>query len=320
MSTIIQHRDQSLHMNETYLKPVDIESLLVKTEALIDTMYYIYDDFSLIPKKNHIGTIINYSDLQQMRDNFVEEMIDTVVKYVYSEEKQNKIVEEFVNEGRDKSAAYSKLIRKATQKFRRDHIQGQFSELLLFNLLQYHFKAVPLLRKMPITTNPKLERNGADAFHISYQNGKYILYLGEAKTYSSLRSALKDSISSILEHYNNHRNELNLYIYEDFIPPKLEKIADDYINGKLKDIEIHLVCMITYDNKNNVSGMCREELINSEISSIAEETKKIKENMFREIPDILIPRINYIIFPIKNMNELLEIFEKNLGIPFYAGN
>lgn len=311
-------------MTELDLKPVDIESLLVKTEAFINTMYYVHDDFTLIPKKDHIGTIINYSDLQQMRNDFVEEMILTVVKYVYSEEEQNKIIEEFINEGRDKSAAYSKLTRKATQKFRRDHIQGQFSELLLFNLLQYHFKAVPLLRKMPITTNPKLERNGADAFHISYKNSKYILYLGEAKTYnrktSSLRSALKDSISSILEHYDNHRNELNLYIYEDFIPHELEKIADDYINGKLKNIEIHLVCMITYDNKNNVNGKCREELINSEISSIIEETKKIKEDVFREIPSILIPRINYIIFPIKDMKELLEIFEKNLGIPFYAGN
>jgi|BarGraIncu00222A_1022003.scaffolds.fasta_scaffold15746_2 hypothetical protein len=311
-------------MSGENLKPTDVESLLVKTEAFINTMYYVHDDFTLIPKKDHIGTIINYSDLQQMRNDFVEEMIHTVVKYVYSEEEQNKIIGVFTNEGRDKSAAYSKLTRKATQKFRRDHIKGQFSELLLFNLLQYHFKAVPLLRKMPITTNPKLERNGADAFHISHQNGKYILYLGEAKTYnretSSLRSALKDSISSILEHYNNHRNELNLYIYEDFIPNELEKIADNYINGKLKDIEIHLVCMITYDNKKDVNGNCREELINSEISSITEETKKIKKDVFREIPSILIPRINYIIFPIKNMNELIEVFEKNLGIPSYAGN
>lgn len=311
-------------MSGRNLKPVDIESLLVKTEAFISTMYYVHDDFTLIPKKEHIGTIINYSDLQQMRNDFVEEMIHTVVKYVYSEEKQNEMIEEFVNEGRDISAAYSKLAVKAKKKFRPDYIQGQFSELLLFNLLQYHFKAAPLLRKMPITTNPKLERNGADAFHISQQNGKYILYLGEAKTYNrekySLRNALKDSISSILEHYNNHRNELNLYIYEDLIPKELEKIAENYINGKLKDIEIHLVCMITYDNKKNVIGNCRNELIDSEISSIKEEIKQIKEDVFIEIPSILIPRVNYIIFPIKNMNELLEVFEKNLGIPFYARN
>lgn len=302
----------------------DIESLLIKTEAFINTMYYVHNDFTLIPKKDHIGTIINYSDLQQMRNDFVEEMIHTVVKYVYSEKEQNKIIKEFTTEGRDTSAAYSKLTRKATQKFRRDHIQGQFSELLLFNLLQYHFKAVPLLRKMSITTNPNLERNGADAFHISSQNGKYILYLGEAKTYNrekySLRSALKDSLSSMLEHYDNHRNELNLYTYEDFIPNELERIADNYINGKLKDIEIHLVCMITYDNKNDINGTCRDELINSEISSIMDETKKIKEDVFHEIPIILIPRINYIIFSIRDMKELLEVFEKNLGIPTYARN
>lgn len=311
-------------MNGRDLKQVDIESLLVKTEALINTMYYVHDDFTLIPKKDHIGTIINYSDLQQMRDDFVEEMIHTVVKYVYSNEKQNIIINELIGQGRDISDAYSKLTVRAKQKFRPDQVQGQFSELLLFNLLQHYFKAVPLLRKMPITTNPKLERNGADALHISYKDGKYVLYLGEAKTYNrkeySLKNALKDSISSILEHYNNHRNELNLYIYEDFIPNELEKIAENYINGTLKDIEIHLVCMITYDNKKDINGTCRDELLNSEICSIKEETAKIREDMFREIPSILIPRINYIIFPIKNMKELLEVFKKNLGIPSYERN
>lgn len=276
----------------------------------------------LFPKKDHIGTIINYSDLQQMRFDFVEEMIHTVLKYVYSENEQNRIIDEFIDEGRDQSGAYSKLIRKSKQKFRSEHINGQFSELLLFNLLQHHFKAVPLLRKMPITTNPNLERNGADAFHISYRNGKYIIYLGEAKTYNrkkdSLKIALKDSISSVLENYDNHRNEFNLYTYEDFIPPELERVADDYINGKLKNIEIHLVCMISYDNKEKVVGVCRDELIDSEIGSIYEETKKLKSETFNNIPPILLPRINYIIFPINGMNDLLELFEKNLGIPVYV--
>lgn len=50
-------------------------------------------------------------------------------------------------------------------KFRKGCPQGQYGELLLFNFIQHFFKAAPLLRKMPITTNPGLERHGADAIH-----------------------------------------------------------------------------------------------------------------------------------------------------------
>jgi len=308
-------------MDVVNIEPIKLEPLLTKTEAFINTIHYVYDDFTLIPNKDHIGTIINYADIQQMRNDFVEEMINSVLNYVYSEKKQNETIDKFINEGRNQSAAYSKLIIKAKQKFRSEYIKGQFSELLLFNLLQHHFKAVPLLRKMPITTNPKLERNGADAFHISCQKGKYILYLGEAKTYSgkdSLKTGLRNSISSVLENYDNHRNELNLYTYEDFIPPELEIIVDNYINGKLKDIEIHLVCMVSYENIEKVVGACRDELIKSEIDSIYRVTKKLKSEMFNDIPVKLLPRINYIIFSINDMNNLLELFKVNLGIPVYA--
>lgn len=300
------------------MQSIEIDKLLAKTEAFINTMYYIKDDFSLLPEKEHIGTCINYLDLQEMRDEFIEEMVSTVVEYVYSRDKQIKLTQTFAKEGREASAAYEKLSMRAKKKFRKGFLKGQFSELLLFNLLQHHFKAAPLLRKMRITTNPNLERNGADAFHISKKNGKYIIYLGEAKTYNrqkySLKTALDEAILSILEHYNNHRSELDLYLYEDFIPNELEQIAEDYKNGTLNDIEIHLVCMIAYDNKKQIYGSNKDELLAAEIASIREETNTIKKDIFKKkIPSNLLPRFNYVIFPIKEMEALINSFQKYLG-------
>lgn len=299
------------------MQSADIDKLLGKTEAFINTMYYVKDDFSLLPKKEHIGTCIQYSDLQEMRTEFVEEMVSSVVQYVYSRNEQIVLKKKFTEEGREDSAASEKLRIRANQKFRKGFLKGQFSELLLFNLLQHHFKAAPLLRKMLITTNPKLERNGADAFHISKKNGKYLLYLGEAKTYNrknySLKAAIDDAIGSILEQYFNHRNELNLYLYEDFIPKELEQIAENYKNGTLKDIEVHLVCMITYGHDNQINGSNSTELLDAEIASIREETNKIKKDIFKKIPPNLLLRFNYIIFPIKEMDDLITHFEKYLG-------
>ncbi len=299
------------------LSELDIESLLAKTDAFINTMYYVKDSFGLIPNKEHIGTCINFADLMEMREEFIKELVATTVKYVYSKDQQNKIKRQLMDEGRDESDAAMMLAMRVREKFRKDDLKGQFSELLLFNLLQYHFKAIPLLRKMSITTNPNLERNGADAIHIAKVDEGYVLYLGEAKTYDrkqyGLSNAIRDSLESIIEHYNSHRKEINLYIFEDFIPAEIEDIAKKYLRGKI-NLEVHLVCMVSYDIKDDISGSNRRENLNNIIECIKAESKRIHSTTFKKIPINLHPRLNYIIFPVKEMDKLLSDFKKRLGV------
>ena len=209
---------------------VDIESLLPKMDAFMRTMHHVSMDLTIEPKKKHIATCIDYSDLNQLRSEFLQEMISSVTRYVYSKGKQKEIVaSESVD--RELEDAQAILQQRAKDKFRPSSVKGQFSELLLFNLLNYHFKAVPIIRKMKLTTNTELERNGADAIHLGKVDGKYVLYLGEAKTYTSgFKAAFKKALESILETFNHHRDELNLYKYEDFLEPELRSIAESYIN------------------------------------------------------------------------------------------
>src|SRR5579863_2901488 len=159
-----------------------IEDLLVSTEAFIKTMHAVRDIFSFEPTKQHIATCINYADLQEMRNSFIREMKNMINSFVYSAVKQQSLIEAF-SDGRDLAGAYTELHQRACDKFRTSSLKGQFSELLLCNLLQHYFRAAPLLRKMPITTNPQVERHGADAIHVGENAGKRILYLGEAKTF-----------------------------------------------------------------------------------------------------------------------------------------
>ena len=233
-------------------------------DAFIATMHAVRCDFSIEPKKEHIATCINYSDLLEMREEFVRELTNTITAFVYSEQKQAELVAAFGLEGRAPSAAWAHLISRSHQKFRRDSLQGQFSELLLCNLLQYYFKALPVVRKMAITTNPKLERNGVDALHIAKVGERYVLFIGEAKTYNrekdSLKDGLVDSVRDVLEHYKNHRNELTLYTYDDFVPKELEDVAREYGSGK-RQLEVQLVCIVTYDDKSAPTGLSRDELL-----------------------------------------------------------
>lgn len=298
----------------TIQSEIDIDSLLPKMDAFMRTMHYATLDLTVEPKKKHIATCIDYSDLNQLRSEFLREMIASVTRYVYSRGKQNEIIKA-ESLDRELEDAHSILQQRAKEKFRPSSVKGQFSELLLFNLLTYHFKAVPIIRKMKITTNTEMERNGADAIHIKRADKKYILYLGEAKTYTSgFKPAFKNALESIIETHNNHRDELSLYKYEDFLEPELRKIAESYIDNTLKEFEVHFVCIITYCCGEMDLAADREKTIEKYMNSIVEETKKIKATDYPTIDKTIKTRINYIFMPVNELEKLIADFKTKLGV------
>lgn len=297
---------------------LDVEALLTNLDAFTATMHMVRDAIQLEPKKEHIATCIDYQDLQEMRSQFVEELVNTVVPFVYSEAKQRLLVEAFQKD-RPTAGAWTHLARRARKKFRSSDLRGQFSELILCNILQHYFRAAPLLRKMPLTTNPQVERHGADAIHIGISGGKYVLYLGEAKTYDratgSLGDALVDAITDIQEKHAQSTSEISLYAYEDFIPAPLEQIARDYIDGKAKDLEVHLVCVATYGSKATISGDSRDQLLAATISALVKEASSQKiANAIAAVPTNLRPRLHYVIFPVSALTSLIDAFKTELGV------
>lgn len=296
---------------------IDIEALLSKTEAFMRTIHFVRGDFNLVPARGHIFQCLNRSDLLEMRDEFVLEMTAGISSFVYSIEKQRKIQAHCAVD-RDPGAAWQLVHQRSREKFREGSLNGQFSEMLLFVLLQHHFKAAPFLRKMPITTNPNLERNGADAIHIGRDGDELVLYLGEAKTYPSakgkVRPALAEAIEDIVTtHYVKHRKELNLYRFEDFISPELEQLAQDYLDGKV-DLRVELVCIATYEAAGPFPGMSKTEILQNALNIFQQQvTSKRFDEIFDKIPDILKPRMNYIVFPVNELTNLVDAFRERLG-------
>ena len=216
----------------------DIQKRLIGNDSLFNKIHVIQQRFDIVPAdKEHIGACIKYQDLAEMRDEFIHELVDSVLDWIYSSKKYKEMIEALTAKGKSVAAANSELKRKAHQKFRRGDdskllIQGQLGELLLFHFLQRFFEAVPTLRKMPILTSPAHERYGADAIH--YKTGaddKNIIILGEAKTYTSDKSfnvAFKKALDSIWDTYGKHKKELNLYVHEDFLDAEMNEIAESY--------------------------------------------------------------------------------------------
>lgn len=303
------------------MTPEELEKLLSCTKMFMNHVHWVQQSFNLIPNKEHLGTCINFVDLQEVRDDFCAELVNTIPEWVYSNAKATAILNDLASEGRTTLNAQMAFASKTFEKFRNSDtrditLQGQFGELLLFNFLQAFFKAVPLLRKMPLTTSSEMERFGADAIHYNFKDGKHLFFLGEAKTYTSkyrFNVAFKDAIESILKTYTNHRKELGLYIYDSFISDELITIARNYKNGTLKDAEVHLVSIVTYEETNTFEKNSEQQIKEDIIKIIDERGAKIERTLFDLIDSGLQPRFNYIIFPVWQLDTLIQQFQKLIG-------
>lgn len=299
-----------------------VENLLTETQALLNHVYWFEQDFLIPPRKDHLGAAINYSDIKERKDDFLQELITTVSSWVYSKEKSKAILDERLDAvNGDYGNAATFLTRQAFSKFRPGYPQGQFGELLLFNFIQHFFKAAPLLRKQRITTSYGHERFGADALHFKQENNCNVIILGESKCYKSnyqFRNAFETSLTSIIHTFDTIDKELNLYIYDDFIEPELEVIAKQYKAGTLTNVRFEMVCLVAYNEKSEVSGDTEHELKESIKKIIAERCSNLDPNKFSNIAERKLNRINYIIFPIWKLDELLSRFQTLVGSEYEA--
>lgn len=300
----------------------DITARLIDARALFHKIHVIMQRFDVIPSdKNHIGAYIEYTDLQEMREEFLSELLNSIVDWVYSSEKYKKLHQQAIEAGRSPGSAASEIYRKAKTKFRGNNqaeplvSQGQFGELLLFEFIQRFMKAVPLLRKMPITTSTKHERFGADAIHFKLEGNRPVIVLGEAKTYTKkygFSEAFYNSINSILDTYEKHRKEIDLYVHEDFLDKEMDEIAESYLEGTLKNIRIDLVCIITY-NENKKIEKTEEKKIRNQIERIIDERYgSIDKSKINLEKNPILSRITYIVFPVWELEKLIEEFQNQL--------
>ncbi|WP_455010903.1 HamA C-terminal domain-containing protein [Mogibacterium timidum] len=298
----------------------DILKRLIKNDSLFNMIGVIVQQYDILPNnKEHIGAYIEYQDIQELRDGFVEELSYTIVDWIYSSEKYEEIKKKLVNNGKSEAAASQYIGRKAKNKFRANKnsenvlIQGQMGELLLYHFIQKCMKAVPLLRKMNIATSSDHERFGADAIHFKIENDKNIIILGEAKTYTSkykFNEAFSDALDSILNTYNKHRSELGLYVHEDFLDDEMNVVAEKYLNNTLKSVEIHLVSIVTYNELSKIDKIDENTIRNNIKKIIEDRYRNYDKNKIDMIKNPILSRITYIVFPVWDLKELAEKFQK----------
>ncbi|AMK75932.1 MULTISPECIES: DUF1837 domain-containing protein [Methylomonas] len=290
----------------------DIKILLSNTSALINHVYWFEQDISEPHASSHRGISINYVDIKEKRDEFIRELKSTILNWIYSKSKYNAIyTDELLKRNNDHQNTNAYLLQVVDQKFRKGHPQGQFGELLLFNFIQFFFSAPPLLRKMSITTNPALERNGADAIHYTKRDENDVFIIGESKCYESkykFNSALEASVKSIVNSFEDLDNELILYLHDDFVDPVLNVKAKEFKDGKCEHARFELVCLIAYNETFDIDGDSETAIKKNIESCLQNRWSNTSKTLYNGIKQSIISRIHYIIFPVWELDKLLEEF------------
>ena len=294
------------------ISQAELQKLLAHTESLFNHIHHFECGDVPFPGQTRRGAAIAYSDLSERRPDFVRELRNSIVEWVYSKSRFSSILEDELKErGYSTGNAVSHIIQLANSKFRSGFPRGQFGELLLFNFLQHFFQAPALLRKMPITTNAAVERHGADAIHLGLMDSKPVIYLGEAKTYTSkyqFATALEAAIDSISKTHANWLTELDLYVYDEFIDEPLRAVARDVKRGKI-DFQVQLVSVISYTETTSVTGADSAEIIASLEKIVKGRVGAIKKELFESHNEHLLARMHFFFLPFWDLESLLEEFE-----------
>lgn len=94
----------------------DIEKRIINNNALFNNILVIHQNFDIIPSDTkHYGASIDFQDLCELRDDFLDELYDSIVDWVYSSEKYEKLKYAALSKGKSERAANSEIQRKAYQ-------------------------------------------------------------------------------------------------------------------------------------------------------------------------------------------------------------
>ena len=294
------------------IAPVNVDALLAHTDRLFANIHGFQCVAAQMPGKSHQGIAITHQDLNERRDDFIEELKNSMSSWVYSNARYNSLINNALAErGGDAQNAASFVHGLVRRKFRRGFPQGQFGELLLFNIIQHYFGAVPLLRKMPITTNPKIERHGSDAIHYKPDGLVHQLYLGEAKSYTAKHrfgAALRDAVDSILDAHRNIQKELGLYVYDEFIDDALLPVAKAVKNNQAP-VTTELVSIVSYEETLDKKAPSEAEIKRCMERIVNDRLAKFETAFFNNKCAITLGRLHIFVMPVWDFADLLQRFE-----------
>lgn len=198
-----------------------------------------------------------------------------------------------------------------TEKYKK---RGEFGELILHFLLRDFHNTIPLISKIYFKDSHNFPIHGFDGVHITSEEGKKKLWLGESKLYSDGNRGVKDLVKDLKDHINADYLRKEFILISRKLPENLPEIEHwRQLMNKHQKLEviydgicIPLVC--TYTSKMFLSHKEEtKEYLNEfkkECTNLKKlfEEKKIKTNV-----DAIL-----MLLPVPDKDKLNEELDKRL--------
>lgn len=146
------------------------------------------------------------------------------------------------------------LFMIAREYFRKLKDSGEVGELLLFFLLEAALGAPQVVCKMELKTNSGDEVKGADGIHIKWDETDEHLdvFLGEAKLYQSIGTAMTKALESIKDFYDRNRLDQELHLvtaHFKHLDEEFQRRVTAWVNRETAPEECHIIhtCLIGWD-------------------------------------------------------------------------
>lgn len=201
----------------------------------------------------------------------------------------------------------------ATDNYKR---RGEFGELFLHGILRDFYNAEPAVSKIYFLDSPNETAKGFDAVHVVVRDdGQLDLWLGEAKLYENMKSAIKEIVQSLNDHVGNEflRREFLAVSnkFDDGWPhcEKLSELLDD--NTSLDVIVDRLVMpvLLTYQSK----AVKAHDAVGDEYSTDLIAEAKEAWQIFKDQLAVDFPvTIYFIVLPLEDTAKVRELAHQTL--------
>jgi len=194
--------------------------------------------------------------------------------------------------------------------------------MLVYFLIEAILEAPQMLRKMPVSTNPKEERKGSDGVHFKWNTELSILeiYFAESKIWSHFNDAANAAFESITDFHSEgmKQHELNLVSANlRLIDSQLQERILSYIEGEnAAQTRINQVCLIGFDWEEYkcLDDSRRKEFIaafHDRYSQWARDCKEKIEEKLEAFPYRHL-RFEFFLLPFKDVQQFRDWFEEAL--------
>lgn len=192
--------------------------------------------------------------------------------------------------------------------------RGEFGELILHALMRQHFGAEAVIAKLHYKTGRNDTVKGFDGVHMTVDDDGISLWLGEAKFYSDINSALRDALKSIDEHLEAEYLRDEFMLISGKVDPEWEyaEAFEALVSSerRLEDILTNLVIpiMLTYDSTAVASHADLTDAYSADLAAEADNAlqRLMEADLSQDVEVVLL------LVPLRAKSELAKALHEHL--------